>query len=296
MPVISYLILGTVISVLSGFFGIGGGFILTPTLLLIGFSPIEAITTSLFFTVATSISGIVAHFRMKNIYWKEGFILGISGIIATQIAHPVVIHLQKKGWDELVIPTLFILLLSFLIFELIVQGKVKKEQPALEIPLPKVVQRLIIIGFIAGFISTTLGVGGGFIIVPLVISFLGRDSIKAVGSSLFAVFLIVAVGFISYISTVSIDYHVGILLVVGGLIGSQYGASMTRFFQPSEIEWLLIKLYICTLISVLLKLFHLNIVGLFAMFLFLGYFLLKSASRKRWVKQQISKKEQKDYD
>lgn len=76
MEYILFVLLGGLISVLSGFFGVGGGFILTPILLLIGFSPLQAITTSLFFTVGTSLSGITAHIKLKNILWKEGLIMG----------------------------------------------------------------------------------------------------------------------------------------------------------------------------------------------------------------------------
>ena len=108
-----FIVLGAVISVLAGFFGIGGGFILTPTLLLIGLSPVEAIATSLLFTIATSLSGFIAHLRLKNICWREGIVLGISGAFATQVARPFVFFLQSKNWDELVIPALYIILLSF---------------------------------------------------------------------------------------------------------------------------------------------------------------------------------------
>ncbi|HAQ08824.1 MAG TPA: sulfite exporter TauE/SafE family protein, partial [Bacillus bacterium] len=126
MEYVIYFLLGGLISVLSGFFGVGGGFILTPILLLIGYAPLEAITTSLFFTVGTSVSGITAHIRLKNILWKEGLIMGASGIAATQVARPLVYYLEARGWDEIVIPILFIMLLAYFAFTMISQGKRKE--------------------------------------------------------------------------------------------------------------------------------------------------------------------------
>ena len=125
LNILSFFLLGALISVLAGFFGIGGGFILTPTLLLIGFSPIEAITTSLFYSIGTSLSGIVAHLKMNNIYWKEGLTLGLSGIVATQLARPVVFIIKDHGWDDVVIPSLYIVLLSLFIYKMLKKTKQK---------------------------------------------------------------------------------------------------------------------------------------------------------------------------
>lgn len=288
LNILSFFLLGALISVLAGFFGIGGGFILTPTLLLIGFSPIEAITTSLFYSIGTSLSGIVAHLKMNNIYWKEGLTLGLSGIVATQLARPVVFIIKDHGWDDVVIPSLYIVLLSLFIYKMLKKTKQKISTDELMSTPNNISLKLIIIGLIAGFVSTTLGVGGGFIIVPLVISFLRVDPKKAVGTSLFAVLLIVIVGFASYAMTVSIDYKTGTFLVVGGLIGSQFGAKLTGYYENSEIKKLLALLYVTTLASVLFKLVHLNMMGLAALFLFLSYFMIKSIVQVERVKKQRS--------
>src|SRR5690606_9187078 len=98
-----YVILGLSIGVMSGFFGIGGGFILTPTLILLGFSPVTAIATSLLYTVATTLSGVTAHLRLNHIKWKTSIIIGISGIISTQLAHPFVIFLEKYQLENTII-------------------------------------------------------------------------------------------------------------------------------------------------------------------------------------------------
>ncbi|MBP2242424.1 putative membrane protein YfcA [Cytobacillus eiseniae] len=282
-----FFLLGGCISILSGFFGVGGGFILTPILMLIGFSPIEAITTSLLFTIGTSISGITAHFRLKNILWKEGLILGLSGMGATQIARPFVLFLENRGWDEVAIPIFYIILLSYFAVTMFKQGKKQQANEQSSESSPSVIQ-MILIGLFAGFISTTLGVGGGFIIVPLSIAFLRIMPKKAVGTSLFAVLLIVSVGFLSYAFTVTIDYRIGLLLVAGGLIGSQFGARLTRFFENKEISMMLGCLYIATLTSVALKLFNLSYVGLTLIGLFVLFFFIRAIMKMRMAKSKVT--------
>lgn len=275
MEYIIFLLLGGLISVLSGFFGVGGGFILTPILLLIGFSPLEAITTSLFFTVGTSFSGITAHIRLKNILWKEGLIMGASGIAATQLARPMVYFLEARGWDEFVIPFLYIVLLAYFAFKMIRQGKKREEDIA--VPKSFSAAKLLAIGFVGGFASASLGVGGGFIIVPLIITSLCFNPKKAVGTSLFAVLLIVSVGFISYAVNTDIDYFIGLMLIAGALVGSQFGARMTGYFENKEMNALLGTLYLATLAGAVLKLFDLNKTGLVIMGIFIVYFFVRSS-------------------
>lgn len=275
MIIILFFFLGGVISVLGGFFGVGGGFILTPILLLTGFSPLEAITTSLLFTIGTSISGIIAHFRLKNIVWKDGLILGLSGVAATQFAHPIVLYMEEKGWDDVVIPVLYAILLGYFAFSMFRRGKRAKVKKSESNVKPSVL-KTIIIGFAGGFVSTMLGVGGGFIMVPLLISVLKFEPRKAVGTSLFAVLSIVSVGFLSYAFTTSFDYRIGLLLIAGGLVGSQFGAKLTAFYHNYEISQMLSILYIATLVSVILKIVDLNAIGLGLIAIFVMLFFIFS--------------------
>ncbi|MBU8879919.1 sulfite exporter TauE/SafE family protein [Bacillus sp. FJAT-29790] len=274
MELLLFFLLGGIISVMSGFFGIGGGFLLTPILMLIGYSPLEAITTSLLFTIGTSLSGITAHIRLKNVLWKEGLILGLSGMAATQLARPFVLFLGSKGWDEWAIPLFYMILLSYFAITMLRQGKGRHEERASIVSTSII--KMILIGLFAGMVSTTLGVGGGFIMVPLSIAFLGIQPKKAVGTSLFAILLIVSVGFLSYAFTISIDYRIGLLLVAGGLIGSQFGARLTGLYENKEISFLLSGLYIATLLSVGLKLAGLSFVGLFLLAAFIVLFFTRT--------------------
>ncbi|MFB6467353.1 sulfite exporter TauE/SafE family protein [Cytobacillus sp. Hz8] len=271
MTIILFFFLGGIISVLGGFFGVGGGFILTPILLLSGFAPVVAVTTSLLFTIGTSVSGIFAHFRLKNIMWKEGIISGFSGVVATQFAHPLVLYIERIGWDDVVIPVFYAALLGYFAISLLLRGKKASVREKQTLKKPALV-KIIIIGLAGGFVSTVLGVGGGFIMVPLSMSVLGYEPKKAVGTSLFAVLSIVSVGFISYALTVSFDYRIGLLLIAGGLVGSQFGAKLTAYFHNYEISLLLSMLYIATFFSVILKLLKLSEIGLGLLSVFVFFF------------------------
>jgi uncharacterized protein len=283
MEYIFYLLLGCLISALSGFFGIGGGFILTPILLLIGFSPLEAITTSLFFTVGTSISGIAAHITLKNILWKEGLLMGTSGIVATQLARPIVYTLEERGWDDDVIPFLYIILLAYFAIKMIIEGK--KADDVKPAPTSFSLLKILAVGFVGGFVSALLGVGGGFIIVPLIITSLGFNPKKAVGTSLFSVLLIVSAGFLSYAINTDIDYFIGLMLIAGTFAGSQFGARMTGYFENREMNSMLGLLYIATLAGALLKLFDLNQTGLLIMGMFILYFFVGSILKIKTIRK-----------
>ncbi|MGP4078869.1 sulfite exporter TauE/SafE family protein [Pseudalkalibacillus sp. R45] len=253
-----YIILGFTIGILSGYFGIGGGFILTPVLMLIGYAPVVAITTSLLYAIGSSISGVWAHFKMNNVIWKTALLLGMSGVAATQFAKPFVLWLDKNGYDVTVIPILYAVIIGYFAYSLL---KKTNKAKAVKIEKPGLIMTLII-GFIGGLMSATLGVGGGFVMVPLMISIMKFESRKAVGTSLVSVLMIVTAGFISYAVTIEIDYILGLILVAGALFGSQVGAKLTSFYSNDQIKKYFGLLYITTLVSILFELFNLDIAGI----------------------------------
>ncbi|HAQ07227.1 MAG TPA: sulfite exporter TauE/SafE family protein, partial [Bacillus bacterium] len=218
------------------------------------------------------------------ILWKEGLIMGASGIAATQVARPLVYYLEARGWDEIVIPILFIMLLAYFAFTMISQGK--REEGGSPLPGLFSSPKLIAVGFVGGLASGVLGVGGGFIIVPLIITTLGFDPRKAIGTSLFAVLLIVSVGFISYAIKTDINYIIGLLLIAGGLIGSQFGARLTAHFKNSEMNAMLGMLYVATLAGAILKLLDLNVMGLVIIGFFILYFFVRCGLKINMEKQR----------
>lgn len=270
--------MGFSISMLSGFFGIGGGFVLTPVLMLMGFSPIEAISTSLLYTIGTSISGVYAHYKMKNIFWKPAVIIGASGVAATQLAYPFVKWLNSTGLDETVIPAMYLILLSYFAFRMLKPSSGESN----DLSRATSILPLIFIGLIGGFLSTALGVGGGFIIVPLLISFLGLPSRNAVATSLTSVILIVSAGFLTYAINIPIHYDTGFLLIAGAIFGSQLGAKATSYVKNQTIQRLLGILYICTMASLIINMTEYTLLGLvvlacytLTMNIFMGFRLIK---------------------
>jgi uncharacterized protein len=254
-----FLPLGIAIGILSGFFGLGGGLLLTPVLLLLGTSPVVAISTSLLFSIGTSVSSVYGHLALKNIIWKAALIIGASGIIGTQFARPLVLYLDEIGVGEIFLSIVYIILLSYFAYSLLRKKKKKERKP--------VSQKLsiflyIALGLFGGFMSAALGVGGGFIVVPLLVSMLNFEPRKAVGTSAVCIFMFVSVGFLSYTIDVQIDYVIGGILIVGALIGGQLGAKTTKLFKNEVIQKMLGLLYIVTLLSVLFKLLGLQLVGL----------------------------------
>ncbi|MQR94926.1 sulfite exporter TauE/SafE family protein [Fictibacillus phosphorivorans] len=280
-----YILLGLCIGIFSGIFGIGGGFILTPVLILFGIPPLSAIGTSLMYSIGTSISGVAAHLRFKNILWKPAAVLGIVGIGATQVAHPLVVWLEKMGYDETIIPIFYIVLLAYFALSLLYKQSKRKKTAQSTTEIQFSYPKAVFIGFTGGFISTTLGVGGGFVMVPMLISLMKFPSRKAVGTSLVSVFFIVSAGFLTYASSVQIDYKLGLLLILGALVGTQLGAKLTTIYSSEQIQKYLGALYITILSSVILKLVHLDKAGLGIITLYvltmLVFFLKETISHTR---------------
>ncbi|EIT86995.1 putative permease with tauE sulfite export domain [Fictibacillus macauensis ZFHKF-1] len=267
-----YIAIGLAIGIISGFFGLGGGFILTPVLMLFGYPPIVAIATSLLYSIGTSISGVVAHLRLKNIYWKTAITLGISGVLATQAANPLVVYMSNHHWDKIVIPVLYIVLMGYFCVQLLVKRR-KKEQDRGATRHAFSLPKTLLIGFVSGFLSSTLGVGGGFVMVPLMISILKIEPRKAVGTSLVSVFAIVSAGFITYAQTVSLNYHLGLFLIIGALFGAQAGARLTALYNNQKIEMYLGGIYGVTLLSVTFQLFGIGTIGLYVVSLYILFLL-----------------------
>ncbi|WP_026692966.1 sulfite exporter TauE/SafE family protein [Peribacillus kribbensis] len=271
---ILYILLGAVIGVMSGMFGIGGGLFLTPILLLTGVPPVEAITTSLFYTMGTSISGMAGHLRAKNTNVRNSIIIGIIGVAGTQVAQPLVLLSEKRGYDDTIIPLLYIVLLLYFAYSMLNKGK-KSQAGADPSGRNRSIWSLVLIGFTGGFVSSALGVGGGFIIVPLLISIYGESAKRAVGTSIVGVLMIVTAGFIGYAFNVHFDLKLAIVLLAGGLIGAQGGVKVTNYFTSNEIKFMLGLLYLFTTVSVALKLFNQSIAGLGIITLFTLYVFIR---------------------
>lgn len=268
-----FIPVGMIVGTLSGFYGIGGGLVLMPILLLAGFSPPIAVATSLMFTFGTSLSGAITHTKMKNVNWKVAVNIGIVGAVFAQASNRIVMGIA--GQYDWLLNVWLIMLLCYFAWSL--HNKKNKE------PKPPLFQNRYlaasIIGAIIGFLSALLGIGGGFVTVPLLMSWLGFTSRKAVGTSLATIIVVSIGGVIGYGTQLELNYVLGLCLIIGAFIGSPIGARMTNHYKTSEMTQRLSVLYLFVIASIatdLIAVFTWNFlkwVSLMILLSFLGYML-----------------------
>ncbi|MDQ6468370.1 sulfite exporter TauE/SafE family protein [Exiguobacterium acetylicum] len=254
-----FLILGFFIGIISGFFGIGGGIILTPLLLILGYAPSVAIATSLMLTLGSTVSGTISHLRLKNVFWRDSLVVGGVGIIGSTIATPLVLRLEAVNGAHLVISIVYIGLLLYFANKFLRPKSIMGEQTGWK----NRYLALAFTGLFAGFISSLLGVSGGFIITPLLVGIVGYELKRAVGTSIASALLIVLSGLVNYtVASTNIDILVGIMLIVGALLGAPIGAKQLTHFESPFVKKYLGIFYLTVAISVLLEVIGWNVASL----------------------------------
>ncbi|WP_290753485.1 sulfite exporter TauE/SafE family protein [Exiguobacterium sp. UBA3968] len=254
-----FLILGFFIGIISGFFGIGGGIILTPLLLILGYAPSVAIATSLMLTLGSTVSGTISHLRLKNVVWRDSLVVGGVGIIGSTIATPLVLRLEAVNGAHLVISIVYIGLLLYFANKFLRPKSTMGEQTGWK----NRYLALAFTGLFAGFISSLLGVSGGFIITPLLVGIVGYELKRAVGTSIASALLIVLSGLVNYtVASTNIDILVGIMLIVGALLGAPIGAKQLTHFESPFVKKYLGIFYLTVAISVLLEVIGWNVASL----------------------------------
>ncbi|KTR60642.1 hypothetical protein RSA42_07985 [Exiguobacterium indicum] len=254
-----FLILGFFIGIISGFFGIGGGIILTPLLLILGYAPSVAIATSLMLTLGSTVSGTISHLRLKNVVWRDSLVVGGVGIIGSTIATPLVLRLEEVNGAHLVISIVYIGLLLYFANKFLRPKATTDEQTGWK----NRYLALAFTGLFAGFISSLLGVSGGFIITPLLVGIVGYELKRAVGTSIASALLIVLSGLVNYtVASTNIDILVGIMLIVGALLGAPIGAKQLTHFESPFVKKYLGIFYLTVAVSVLLEVIGWNVASL----------------------------------
>jgi len=265
-----FLPLGFFIGIISGFFGIGGGIILTPLLLILGFTPSVAIATSLMLTLGSTVSGTLSHLRLKNVVWKDSLIVGGVGIIGSTLAAPIVLRLEAANGAHLVISIVYMGLLLYFAWKFLRPAQKSDGKKGLN----NRYVALAFTGVFAGFVSSLLGVSGGFIITPLLVSLAGYELKRAVGTSIASALLIVVSGLVNYsAANTDVDLLVGAMLILGALLGAPIGAKQLTHFKQSFVKKYLGIFYLTVAASVLLEVLSFNtaslvlLIGLSAVFL-----------------------------
>jgi hypothetical protein len=255
--------LGGLIGFLSGMFGVGGGFLMTPMLIFIGVPPTVAVATQANHVVASSVSGVFAHFKRDNVDVKMGLVLLAGGFLGSTVGVSLFSLLRGLGQIDLVINLAYVVLLSVIGILLILEGgralvrrRRKSGGPSrprrawaahwpLRMRFPK--SRLYIsallplsLGFGVGVLSAIMGVGGGFILVPLMIYVLGMPTTVVIGTSLFQIIFVSAnVTFLQATQNQTVDLVLALLLVVGGVIGAQFGGRFAARLPADSLRIML---------------------------------------------------------
>ena len=253
--------LGGLVGILSGMFGVGGGFLTTPLLIFYGIPPTVAVASATTQITGSSVSGVYAHYRRGGVDFKMGGVMIAGGAVGSLVGALLFRLLQTSGQIDLVIGGLYVLLLGsigalMLKDALIALGWVAAPEASAEKPhhvrwvaaLPMrwrfyasglYLSPLapLALGFVAGILTVLLGVGGGFILVPAMIYLLGMAARVVVGTSLVMILAVSAVTtMIHAMTTQAVDIVLAALLLVGGVIGAQYGAVLATRLRPDYLR------------------------------------------------------------
>lgn len=270
MPVniIVILLLGGATGLLSGMFGVGGGFLMTPFLIFIGVPPAVAVSSSANQIIAASFSGFLAHLRKANVDIRMGLVMLCGGFIGSSLGVMLFRFLKELGQIDLVISVCYVIFLgsigSLMAIESInlilrkrkglEQNSQKKETLAerlpfhMEFPRSEIKISVIVpiaIGMFTGVLVSLMGIGGGFIMIPAMIYLLGMPTSVVIGTSLFQIVFITAnVTFLQAINTQTVDIILAFLMLLGSVIGAQFG---TRIGLKIPAEYLRASLAVMVL-------------------------------------------------
>ena len=248
-----FLILGMggAIGLLSGMFGVGGGFLMTPLLIFVGIPPAVAVATVANQITASSVSGVLAHWRRGNVDFKMGIILLVGGIVGSIIGTWIFTILKSIGQVDLLISLSYVIFLGtiggLMFFESVNalinvrRGSVRRKKlhqhywiHGLPFKMRFRKSKLYIsalmplgIGAFVGILSGIMGVGGGFVMVPAMIYLLGMPTTVVIGTSLFQIiFVTITVTQLHSMATQTVDVMLAVLLMSSSVVGAQFG---TRF-------------------------------------------------------------------
>jgi uncharacterized membrane protein YfcA len=270
--------LGGLVGLLSGMFGVGGGFLTTPLLIFYGIPPTVAVASATTQITGSSVSGVYAHMRRGGVDLKMGLVMIAGGAIGSLAGAGLFRLLQNSGQIDLVIGFLYVMLLGgigglMLKDALTALGWVEVEAPkerprhnrwiaALPLRWRFYASGLylspvapFILGFAAGVMTVLLGIGGGFILVPAMIYLLGMAPRVVVGTSLIMILAVSAVTtMIHAMTTQAVDIVLAGLLLAGGVVGAQYGAVLATRLKPDLLRFALAAIILAVALRMFLGL------------------------------------------
>jgi len=274
------ILLGIMVGGLTGLFGVGGGFLMTPLLIFLGIPPTVAVGTEAPHVLASSLSGAIAHWRRKNVDIKMGIFLLAGGIAGSIVGVNLFKILREFGQIDVIIQFLFLYFLGCIGFSMLfestrttikkyrttslIRTKLHQHSWIHGLPFKMRFHRSklyistippVIIGFFVGILSAMMGVGGGFIMIPAMVYILGMSTNVVVGTSLFQIIFVTANStfFQSYLNQ-TVDIVLASLMILGGVIGAQVGARLGSTFKAEYLRGVLAILVLAVCIKIFLDL------------------------------------------
>ncbi len=254
--------IGFVVGWLSGLFGVGGGFLLTPVLILIGIPSPVAVASGANQTLGASVSGLMAQARRGNVDWLMGGVLVGGGLLGSVVGVQLFAFLRAVGQVDAAVAIFYVVVLGIVGALMVMESARAIFRRRAAVPrrlhqhswahgLPFKLRfrksRLyisvippVVVGFLIGVLSALMGVGGGFMLVPAMIYILGMPTSVVIGTSLFQVVCVTAsVTFLQAVQVGGVDIVLTLLLLVGAVAGAQFGAAMGGRLRGEETRVLL---------------------------------------------------------
>ncbi|MEM7471830.1 MAG: sulfite exporter TauE/SafE family protein [Pseudomonadota bacterium] len=255
--------LGGFVGILSGMFGVGGGFLMTPLLFFIGIPPAVAVATEANQIVASSFSGVLAHLKRKTVDLRMGTVLLIGGLVGAALGVQIFSILREQGQVDLLVKLCYVVFLGIIgglmFFESL--KAIRRAKGPHKVPTRKkhgLVHALplkmkfrtsglyisvippVLVGVFVGILAAIMGVGGGFIMVPAMIYLLGMPTKVVVGTSLFQIIFVTGFTTLMHATTnYTVDMALAVLLLVGGVIGAQVGTRIGAKMPAEQLRILL---------------------------------------------------------
>ena len=255
--------LGGIVGILSGMFGVGGGFLMTPLLFFIGIPPAVAVATEANQIVASSFSGVLAHLKRRTVDLKMGTVLLIGGLIGAGFGVLLFNYLKAQGQVDLLVKLCYVVFLGIIGGLMFIESlnAIRKSKKPGAAPVRRqrnwihalpfkmrfrtsglyisVIPPLLV-GLAVGVLAAIMGVGGGFIMVPAMIYLLGMPTKVVIGTSLFQIIFVTAFTTLLHATTnFTVDIVLAVLLLVGGVIGAQIGARIGTRLKAEQLRILL---------------------------------------------------------
>jgi uncharacterized membrane protein YfcA len=254
------ILLGFVVGLLSGMFGIGGGFLTTPLLIFYGIPPTVAVASATTQITGASVSGAMVYMRRGGVDLKMAGVMIVGGLFGSIVGAALFRVLQASGQIDVVIGLLYVLILGWIGAVMLRDSlsalgylgvKPTAEQPRHNRWIASLPLRWrfyssglyispvapLALGFLAGVMTVLLGIGGGFILVPAMIYLLAMPARVVIGTSLVMILTVsAATTMVHALTTRAVDIVLAGLLLVGGVIGAQYGAMLTTRLKPDYLR------------------------------------------------------------